>query len=146
MFTNACRQQYAEAASRWQTIQQQNDLTIGKLQEQTAQLMEFMNSSRTATVCIVSESLWVALTDLHTGVRTAEQGPGRRSSYCCAAPSNSRSSRTGQSEAGGTGQGSGSSTRTGSAAHGEGGCGREASRSSGEPASIRVSPSSTGEG
>nr|VWO99257.1 MRP-like transporter [Ganoderma boninense] len=41
------KRQYAEAAGRWQAIQQQNDITIGKLQEQTAQLMEFMNSSRT---------------------------------------------------------------------------------------------------
>ncbi|PIL30394.1 hypothetical protein GSI_07580 [Ganoderma sinense ZZ0214-1] len=43
------KKQYAEAASRWQEMQKQNDVTIGKLQEQTAQLMAFMNSKRAAT-------------------------------------------------------------------------------------------------
>ena len=56
VFTDATRrQQHAEAVNRWQAIQQQNDVTIGQLQEQTAQLMAFMNSSRMATVLNISE-------------------------------------------------------------------------------------------
>lgn len=54
--TDTDRQQFAEASSRWQAIQQQNDTTIGRLQEQTAQLMAFMNSSRATMVLRVSES------------------------------------------------------------------------------------------
>ncbi|PIL28285.1 hypothetical protein GSI_09573 [Ganoderma sinense ZZ0214-1] len=42
------KKQYADAVSRWQKMQQQNDATVGKMQEQMSKLMDFMNSSRTA--------------------------------------------------------------------------------------------------
>ncbi|PIL35884.1 hypothetical protein GSI_01544 [Ganoderma sinense ZZ0214-1] len=42
------KKQYADAVSRWQKMQQQNDATVGKMQEQMSKLMDFMNSTRTA--------------------------------------------------------------------------------------------------
>ena len=39
VFTNASRQQYMEAASQLQVMQQQNNITISQLHKQTAQLM-----------------------------------------------------------------------------------------------------------
>ena len=56
ILTDASGQQYTEAAGRWQAMQQQNDITIGQLQQQTAQLMAFMNSSQMAAVLNTPES------------------------------------------------------------------------------------------